>query len=94
MSIPYIYVGVSIRSLNESLRHENSKTSVWESAEFIYFVITMIFMLCIIFYVFTIVREEIDKYENEFDEANPNFMILTGLARKDHLRKQGSSEPT
>ena len=73
VSIPYIYVGVTIRSLNEGLR--NDKTSVFESAEFVYFVITMIFMLCIIYYVFTIVREEIEKYENEFDQANPDFMI-------------------
>ena len=55
----------------------------------------MIFMLCIIYYVFTIVKEEIEKYENEFDQANPNFMVMTGLAGKDHLRKRGgqSAEP-
>ena len=28
---------------------------------------------------------QVDKYEKEFDEANPDFMILTGLAKKDHL---------
>ena len=52
----------------------------------------MIFMLCIIYYVFTIVKEEIEKYENEFDQANPNFMIMTGLAKKDHLRKRGGQD--
>ena len=30
-------------------------------------------------------KEEVEKYEKEFDEANPNFMVLTGLAKKDHL---------
>ena len=87
MSLPYIYIGVSIRSLNEGIRDE--KTSVWESAELYYFIITMVFMACIICYVFSIVREEVANYEEEFDRANPNFMVLTGLARKDALNKDG-----
>ena len=87
VSIPYIYIGVSIRSLNEGIR--DAKTSVWESAELYYFIVTMIFMIVIICYVFSIVKEEVAKYEEEFDRANPNFMVVTGLARKDHLQKGG-----
>ena len=90
VSIPYIYIGVSIRSLNEGIRDD--KSSIWESAEFYYFIITMIFMGCIICYVFSIVREEVQAYEEEFDRANPNFMVLTGLARKDALAKGGRLE--
>ena len=90
VSIPYIYIGVSIRSLNEGIKDD--KTSVWESAELWYFIVTMIFMICIICYVFSIVKEEVDKYENEFDEANPNFMLVTGLASKDHLKAKGNQK--
>ena len=44
-------------------------------------------MLVIIYFVFQIVKKEIKKYEAEFDEANPNFMIVTGLANKDSLAR-------